>query len=161
MPGPRSAVEDSPHRKEIEKMIIEGKSPRYISKWLKELEEDPESISHTSINNYKNNKFNVKKDAVKEYNDRQSKARKTRAKNKIVSDLEFLDNIKDIASKVNVTVDEDTKALDVVKVGIQAVKAKNEILKSGEGDDKEFTIKIVAVDPDEDDNVEAGKETSG
>lgn len=150
---------DSPFRKEIEEMLIEGKSPRTISKWLKE---QGENISHTAINNYKKKHFNVQEEAVKKYNDKVSKTRKTKASNKILSDLEFLDQVKDVASKVNVEVDEDTSALDITKVGIQAVRAKNEILKAGEESDKEIVIKIepVTSDPDESD-VEAGKETSG
>jgi len=50
----KSAVINNPYRKEIEEMIIEGKSSRKISELLKD---QGESISHTAINNYKKNDF--------------------------------------------------------------------------------------------------------
>lgn len=155
---PKPAVMTSPYRKEIENMILEGKSSRYISGWLKE---HGETIGYGAINSYRKNHFNPTKEAGLEYQNIQSKKRKTRAKNKILSDLEFLDQVKDAAGKVKLVVNKDTKAIDIVKAGIQAVKTKNEILKAGEGDEKDITIHIVSVDPDEDGNVETGKETGG
>lgn len=155
---PSPVILTHPFRKEIENMLIEGKSPRYISGWLKE---QGENLSHTTIDTYRKKHFNPTKDAGLEYQNTQSKKRKTRAKNKILSDLEFLDQVKDAAGKVKLVVNKDTKAIDIVKAGIQAVKTKNEILKAGEGDEKDITIHIVSVDPDEDGNVEAGKETGG
>lgn len=126
---PKSSVITSPYRKEIEEMLLEGKSPRQISKWLKEQDEN---ISHTAINNYRNNHFNPSKEAGLEYQNIQSKKRKTRAKNRILSDLEFLDQVKDAAGNIKLVVDEDTKPIEIVKAGIQAVKEKNNILKAGE-----------------------------
>jgi hypothetical protein len=153
----KSAVELSPKRKKIEEMILEGETDRDISDWTKN---QGCYICKSAINNYRK-KFNPKKKAREKYHDKKSKERLDKAADEIVSDLEFLDKVKDVASKVNVQVDDDTKPIDIVKVGIQAVKTKNEILKSGEGDEKEFKIKIISVDPDEDNNMEAGKETSG
>lgn len=147
----QSIILTNPFRKEIENMLIEGKSSRYISKWLKE---QGENISHTAVNNYHKNYFNPSKEAGLEYQNIQSKKRKTRAKNKILSDLEFLDQVKDAAGNITLKIDGNTSGLDIVKAGIQAVRTKNEILKDSAGEDKDFTIKIVAVDPDENDNME-------
>ncbi len=97
---PQSSVITSPYRKEIEEMLIEGKSPRYISDWLKE-QEPRENISHTAINNYKNNHFNVPVEAVKEYNKRQSEKRKKKATIKQVDDLEKIDQfIQNVDSEI-------------------------------------------------------------
>lgn len=92
MSGPKPAVMTSPFRKEIEEMLIEGKSSRTISKWLKE---QGEIIGYTAINNYKNNHFDVQSDAIQKYNDTQSKKRKTRAVNRTVKDIEKIDQIID------------------------------------------------------------------
>lgn len=156
----KSAVELSPNRSKIDKMLKKGETPRAISEYLKKLEKKPENISHTAINNYRKNKFNIHKEASIKYHEKKSKKELDKASDDVVSDLEFLDQVKDVASKVKVKVNKDTSSLDIVKVGIQAVRTKNEILKAGEGDDKDITINIVSVDPDEDSNVEAGKETS-
>lgn len=97
---PQSSVITSPYRKEIEEMLIEGKSPRYISEWLK-AQEPKENISHTAINNYKNNHFNVPVEAVKEYNKRQSEKRKKKATTKQVDDLEKIDQfIQNVDSEI-------------------------------------------------------------
>lgn len=71
-------------------MLIEGKSPRYISDWLKE-QEPREKISHTAINNYRKKDFNVQADAAKEYNEKQSKDRKKKASGKVVNDIQWID----------------------------------------------------------------------
>lgn len=136
---PKPAVLTSPFRKEIENMLLEGKSSRYISGWLKEQGED---IGYGAINSYRNNHFNPTKEAGIEYQNIQSKKRKTRAKNKVLSDLEFLDQVKDAAGDVKLVITKDTTALDIVNAGIRAVRAKNEILKQGEDGDKEVTIYI-------------------
>lgn len=140
----KTAVEKSPHRKQIEEMIINGESGRTISDWLKQ---KGESISYVAINKYKT-KFNPNKKAREKYHEKKSKERLDKATNEILSDLDFLDKVKDVASKVKVTVDDNTSPLDIVKVGIQAVRTKNEILKAGEDSDKDFTIKIIGVEGD-------------
>ena len=47
----RSAVEKSEHRDEIDDLLLDGNSPRFVSTFLKD--KYSESISHTAINNYK------------------------------------------------------------------------------------------------------------
>jgi hypothetical protein len=131
-------VLNSPFLKEIEEMLQEGKSDQYIEDWL---DEKGARISRVTINKYKLKHFNVSKEAAKKYNKKESKKRLDNASDKIVSDLEFLDKVKDVASKVKVEVDDDTKPIDIVKVGIQAVKTKNEILKAGE-DEKPVQVNI-------------------
>ena len=44
--------------------------------------------------------------------------------------------------------------MDVNKIALQAIKTKNDIIKQGSEDDKEFTIRIIGVDSDETDNME-------
>lgn len=127
---PKSAVERSQYRKEIENLILEAKSSRYISDWLKE-QKEPENISHNAINNYKKNKFNVKAEAVTKYREKQSKKRLDKAVHKTVSSIEYLDTIIETANKTGLSVNEEqgVTALDIHKLGVQAVKAKHDITK--------------------------------
>lgn len=157
----KSAVEQSPNRLEIDKLLKEGKSPRFISDWLKKLKENPESISHTAINNYKKKKFNFKKEAKLKYNEKKSKELLNEAVNETVSDLEFCDNIIALANKIDLKVDPKNKIteLDIKKLGLQAIKTKQDVFKQGGDADNEFTIRIIGVDSDEDDNLEAQPET--
>ena len=101
----KSAVELSEHRLKIDKLLKEGKSPRFISDWLKGLKTNPESISHTSINTYRKNKFNVKKEATRKYNEKKSKALLDEASDEIVNDLESLDDIIKEGKKVKLDID--------------------------------------------------------
>lgn len=135
-----SAVELSPHRREIEEMILEGKSDRAISDWLISV---GEKISYGAIFNYRKNRFNIKEEAVKTYNEKKSKERKQKAVGKVVSDLDALDEIIEEGRKLkldiqNVIPDEDTGVtdLDIEKVKIQgknlvirAAKVKHDITK--------------------------------
>lgn len=127
---PKSAVERSPYRKEIENLILEGKSSRYISDWLKE-QSEPENISHNAINNYRKNKFNVKEKAVKKYREKQSKKRLDNAVDNTVSSIEYLDTIIETANGIGLTVDDEqgTTALDIHKLAVKAAKAKHDITK--------------------------------
>jgi hypothetical protein len=127
----RSAVELSPHREEIDKMLLRGESPRTVSSWLESLEEGPESISHTAINNYRKKHLNVNKEAVEEYQHKRTRELKKKEVQKVVSDLEYCDNIIELADKVNLKVDHDNKIteLDIKKIGLQAVKVKHDITK--------------------------------
>ena len=77
-----------------------------------------------------------------------------------VSDLEFLDNIITVANDTGLEVDpeKNISELDIKKLGIQAVRAKQEVFKAGSEDEKEFIITIVGVDSDEEDNVEVEPE---
>jgi len=157
----KSAVELSEKRLEIDNLLKEGKSPRFISEWLKNLKDNPESISHTAINNYKKKKFNVEKEAVLKYNETKSKELLDEASDKVVSDLEYCDNIIDLANKIDLKVDHKNRIteLDIKKLGLQAIKTKQDVFKQGGDADNEFTIRIIGVDSDEDDNVEAQSET--
>ena len=148
----RSLVEKSPNRKQIEEMILEGSSDRVISDWTK-LKGNP--IGKSAINNYRKI-FNPKKKAVSKYHEKKSKERLEKASNEIVSDLEFCDSLVQIASEVGLEVDNDNKItkLDVNKIALQAIKTKNDIIKQGSENDKEFTIRIIGVDSDETDNME-------
>ncbi len=141
----KSAVIKSPYRKEIEEMIIEGKSSRYISDWLKD---QNESISHTAINNYKKNDYNIQEEAVREYNKKQSKIRKTDAVEKKVTEIEYCDDIIDTASKIGIQVDQNKNItnLDIKKLGLQAVKVKHDITK-----DEPAPVAIVPVEEVEED----------
>lgn len=105
-------------------MIIEGKSSRYISDWLKER---GENISHTALNNYRKTDYNVKEEAVQKYNEKKSKQRKNEAVDNTVSDLEALDEIiltgnqlKLELDKIRPDMETGVTDLDIEKVKIKA-----------------------------------------
>jgi hypothetical protein len=153
---PKSSIKTSPFRKEIEEMILEGKSSREISKWLKEHDV---LISHNTINRYRKTDFNIQAEAVTQYNERLSQKRKEKGVNETVSDLEYCDEIIQLAHKTQLKADKNTSELDIKKLGLQAIKTKQDIFKQGGDADNEFTIKIVGVDNDgEDDNLETKPE---
>lgn len=156
----KSAVERSPNRTGIDERLEEGVTPRAISEWLKTLD-PPENISHVAIHNYRKNKFNINKEATIKYNQKKSKERLDKASDKVVSDIEYCDNIIELADKVNLKVDHDNRIteLDIKKLGLQAIKTKQDVFKQGGDDDNEFTIRIIGVDSDENDNLEAQPET--
>lgn len=159
---PKSAVERSSYRSEIDDLLSEGKSPRFISNWLKNLKKNPESISHTAINTYRKKKFNVAKEATERYHERQSKKKLEDAVEKQVSDLEYCDEIIQLAHKVDLKVDPENKVteLDIKKLGLQAIKTKADLFKQGEGEDHEFIVRIEGVEPDDkDSNVHSVSET--
>lgn len=160
--APRSAVEQSEHRPLIDKLLKEGKSSRFISKHLSNLKKNPETISHTAINTYKKKKFNVAKEATIQYNEKKSKELLNEAVTETVSDIEYCDNIIKLANEVDLKVSDEKKIteLDIKKLGLQAIKTKQEIFKQGSEDEKEFKIIIEAVDSDENDTLETQQETS-
>jgi hypothetical protein len=141
----KTAVELSPHRDEIDKKLEEGETPRAISEWLKTLKENPEKISHTAINNYRKNKFNVYKEAAKKYkeNENKSKKRLDKASNKVVNDLSALDELIDEGRKLKLNIDtikpdpkNGVSYIEIEKLKIQvknllirAAKTKHDILK--------------------------------
>lgn len=151
---PRSAVEKSEHRNEIDDLLLGGKSPRFVSSFLKN--EYNEKISHTAIHNYKKKHLNVTKEAVIDYTKKKSKEakqvqsqknsqkKKQKAVKKISSDLEKLDIIIDDALNTNIDIErlEGDPEVDQVKVeklklekrkqGISAINAKTNILKQAE-----------------------------
>lgn len=148
---PKSAVERSKHRNEIDDLLLNGNSPRFVAAYLKN--EYNESISHTAINNYKKKHLNVTKEAVIDYTKKKSKEakqvqsqkdsqnKKQKAVKKFSSDLEKLDDI--IKESFNTKMDlerlVDDPDCDQIKVeglklkmrqqGISAVNAKTTILK--------------------------------
>jgi hypothetical protein len=156
--GRPNAVETSQFRKEIEEWILEGKTIPFIMNFL---EKNNAPISESTLRRYKKN-YNPHLEAVQEYNNKESEARFDNAKTKIVSDLEFCDNIIQLADEVDLKVDHDNKIteLDIKKLGLQAIRTKQEIFNKGSEDEKEFRIIIEAVDSDEDDTMETQQETS-
>lgn len=148
---PKSAVEKSNHRNEIDDLLLNGYSPRFVSNYLKN--EYNESISHTAINNYKKKHLNVTKEAVINYTKKKSQEakqvqsqkdshnKKQKAVKKISSDLEKLDEIIEDSFNTQIDLDRlvDDPDCDQVKVeslklkmrqqGISAVNAKTNILK--------------------------------
>jgi transposase len=136
----KSAVELSEFRPEIDEFLLEGKSGRFVSEWLKD---KGESISHTAINKYKKKHLAVEKEAAIQYNEKKSKKKKAEKVKKVVSDLEALDDIIAEGQKVKLNIEsicEDIEAgvsyvhieklkLDAKRLTIQAVKAKHDITK--------------------------------
>lgn len=155
---PKSAVERSKHRDEIDDLLLEGKSPRFVSAWLKDSYN--EHISHTAINNYRKNKLNVTEEAAKVYHERRQKEKKADEKTdkkkqrkvrKVVSDLEKLDviiedsyNIKIDIERLEKDLDSDQVQVEKLKLqqrkqAIEAINAKNNILKN---DDTNIEVNI-------------------
>lgn len=180
----KSKVEKSPHYNEILDMIKESISPRDISNYLKN--EYNETISHTSINNFRkkirsktNQEYYKKKkskNTPKIVNEKKAKDEKfDSVVAKGVSDLDALDNIITEANKLNLDisnikpkylenycVNSETEIeklkIQAKRLSIQAVNTKAKILKDTDGEDKEFVLRIVS-DEDEGTEVEANKET--
>ena len=138
--APRSAVERSEHRSEIDDLLLDGQSPRTVSEYLKNKYD--ERISHTAINNYKKKHLNVEKEAAIIYNQKVSEKKKNKAVAKTVSDLEKLDQIIDDSLNTQINIErlendpnvdqgrvEDLK-LKKRKQAIDAINAKNNILKN-------------------------------
>lgn len=147
--APRSAVERSEHRNEIDDLLLNGQSPRNVSEYLKK--EYGESISHTAINNYKKKHLNVEKEAAIIYNQKVSEKKKNKAVKKAVSDLEKLDQIIDdsLNTQINIERLEKDHTIDQARVedlklkkrkqAIEAINVKNNILKN---DDKQIDVNI-------------------
>lgn len=112
-------------------MIREGVPSRQISDWLKKQKKYPEKISHAAIHRYRTGPYNVNAKAAEQYRENQSKELFDKAVKKTVSDIEFLDGIIDTANSIGLNVDDDRNItpLDIAKLGVQAVKAKHEIIK--------------------------------
>ena len=155
---PRSAVERSEHRDEIDDLLLEGKSPRFVSAWLKDSYN--EHISHTAINNYRKNKLNVTEEAAKVYHERRQKEKKADEKTdkkkqrkvrKVVSDLEKLDVIIEDSYNTDINIerlehDPESDQVQVEKLklqkrkqAIEAINAKHNILKN---DDTNIEVNI-------------------
>ena len=137
---PRSAVEKSEHRSEIDDLLLDGKSPRFVSKYLKN--QYDESISHTAINNYRKKHLNISEAATVLYNEKVSKKKKKKAVTKVVSDLEKLDIIINDCLNTNIDIsrlendpDVDQARVEDLKLkkrkqAIDAINVKNNILKN-------------------------------
>jgi len=139
----RSAVEQSPNRTEIDKRLLRGESPRAVSTWLEGKKKNPESISHTAINNYRKKHLNVNKEAVEKYQNKKTNELKEKAVDKVVSDLDALDEIIEEGRKVKLQLDviqpdfeTGVTDLDIEKAKIQAktltiraAKVKHDIIK--------------------------------
>ena len=96
--GRPSAVEKSPFRKEIEEMLREGKSPDFISRYLKT---NGEHISRSAIYRYKKDKFNIQAEAITKYNNLQSRKRLDKASDDLVNDLQIIDKqILEVSGKI-------------------------------------------------------------
>ena len=162
---PKSAVERSEHRDVIDDLLLEGKSPRFVSDYL--WNEYNEKISHTAINNYRKKKLNIPKEVAIAYNKKKrekeeakkreekqakkSEAKKKRIVNKTLGDLEILDLIiKDSAeTDCNIERLEHDPLIDQVQVeklklqkrkqGIDAINAKTNILKN---DDTNIEVNV-------------------
>lgn len=108
--GRPSAVEKSPFRKEIEEMLREGKSPDFISRYLKT---NGEHISRSAIYRYKRDKFNIQAEAITKYNNLQSRKRLDKASDDLVNDLQIIDTqILEVSGKININkMTENQKAI--------------------------------------------------
>lgn len=122
MAGRPGAVENSPYRKEIEEMLREGKPDTFIAKWLKD---KGRPISRQTINNYKNNKFNIPLEAQRKYNERQSRKRLDDASDDQVDDIERID---DFIKKVDPDIINEIEPKDRVQAVNRFLRTKYQIL---------------------------------
>lgn len=108
--GRPSAVEKSPFRKEIEEMLREGKSPDFISRYLKT---NGEHISRSAIYRYKKDRFNIQAEAITKYNNIQSRKRLDKASDDLVNDLQIIDKqILEVSGKIDINkMTENQKAI--------------------------------------------------
>lgn len=159
----KNAVELSGHQDEIEDLLSdENNSLRFISDYIKA--EYGLDISYGALNNHKKSRMNVVRDAAIQYSNKKSQEAKIiqsgkRSKKKheykvkkAVSDLEKLDEIIDDSFSVNVDIDRlvGNPDCDQVKVeglklrkrqqGINAIAAKNNILKQADSGNFEETL---------------------
>ena len=155
---PKSAVERSKHRDEIDDLLLEGKSPRFVSAWLENTYN--EHISHTAINNYRKNKLNVPKEVAIEYKkkrdnekkqEKKSSQKKKKMVNKFLGDLEILDVIINDSYDPDIDIKrlEHDPEVDQVQVenlklkkrdqAIKGINAKTNILKN---DDTNIEVNI-------------------
>lgn len=133
----RSAVEKSEHRDEIDDLLLDGNSPRFVSTFLKD--KYSESISHTAINNYKKKYLDIEKQTRIKYHEKKSKKKVEKQVKKGLNDLDALDDI--IYDKCNITSNldkvEDPTEKEKLKIQlkntrVRAVQAKHNILKDDE-----------------------------
>lgn len=135
-------IETSVNRSLIDDLLNEGKSSRFISKYLNDPKrKHPEVISHSYINKYKNEAWNIDEEAATAYREKEEarikeqeklhKDKKDKAVQKKVKEIEYCDDIIRLAKKVCLQVDDEKKitALDIKKLGLEAVKTKNQITK--------------------------------
>lgn len=132
---PKNKVVSSPHRDEIDKLLLEGESSRNVANYLKN--QYNEIISYATINNYRKVHLNVTKEAKKIYNkkrlkgsqkkpkpkksktktqklaekkvklaEKKSKSRVDKKAQKLVGNIEELDSIILEMNEVNLEIDE-------------------------------------------------------
>ena len=87
--GRPSKVKISKFRKDIDDLLIEGKSPKYISDWLKSRNE---SISQDTIRRYRDKDFNIAVNARRKIAEEESKERLDKASDKVVDDIHNIDD---------------------------------------------------------------------
>lgn len=77
---PKNKVMSSPHRDEIDKLLLEGESSRNVADYLEN--QYNEIISYGTINNYRKVHLNVTKEAKKIYNKKRLKGSQKKSKPK-------------------------------------------------------------------------------
>lgn len=138
---PKNKVVSSPHRDEIDKLLLEGESSRNVADYLKN--QYDEIISYATINNYRKVYLNVTKEAKQIYNakklkesqkkskqkpkksiDQKSSEKKSRSRvdkkaQKLVGNIEELDHIISEMNDVNLEIDETlskSEEIDPIKL---------------------------------------------
>ena len=91
-------------------MLREGKSPDFISRYLKT---NGEHISRSAIYRYKKDKFNIQAEAITKYNNLQSRKRLDKASDDLVNDLQIIHKqILEVSGKININkMTENQKAI--------------------------------------------------
>lgn len=90
-------IHDSIHYNEIVKLLLEGKSSRYISDYLKT--EYEENITHATINNFKKEELDIKNKVNKKFQKKVEEQVKAKAENKIRNDVQVEADIETAVNK--------------------------------------------------------------
>jgi len=128
-----SIIEKSPYRIEIEDMILDGVPDRVIAKNMKD--NHGIKMNHVTIFNYRKNNLNLNAEAVKQYKRKKKIEEMQPHIDKRINEIEYCDTLITLAEAIELKVDLEAgiTALDIKKLGLQAVKVKNDIMKDSAG----------------------------
>lgn len=116
-------IRDNQYKKEIDEMIIEGRSHAFISDWLKE-HGDP--VSRQTIGKYHKFCFNINEEAVKVYQEKINKPFNDEVQ-RTVSTLELYDKFIAAGESINPSAINEDKMADLA---LKAAKQREDFLEA-------------------------------
>lgn len=130
-------IKNSSLRTEIERMLVQGVSPRKVSDWTKQ---NGEYISHVTITAYKNKEFNFVRAAVSEGNPiapGESQELFDQGKRGVLHDIEFCNKVITVAEEKIRDYSHDPAKVHqfktMVDAGLKAIDMKIKISSEGVG----------------------------